>query len=43
MYVLMTGKHPIYQEGDNINDYLRKLSTMKFTFPTGISKYDFES
>ncbi len=37
MYILLAGKHPIYEAGDALAQYLTKLKTSAWTFPPQFS------
>ncbi len=33
MYILITGKHPLYESGDELDKYLSKLKSPQWKFP----------
>eukprot|EP01022_Parablepharisma_sp_SALTPOND_P017610 TRINITY_DN2841_c0_g1_i1.p1 TRINITY_DN2841_c0_g1~~TRINITY_DN2841_c0_g1_i1.p1 ORF type:complete len:334 (-),score=4.27 TRINITY_DN2841_c0_g1_i1:549-1550(-) len=38
MYILITGKHPIYQSGDELDKYLAKIKAPEWKFPESFSE-----
>lgn len=39
MYILFTGKHPLYENGDSTEKYIEKLLNPQFAFPGSLSEY----
>ena len=37
-YIILTGRHPIYKNGDNLNEYIKKIKEPKWEFPSGFSE-----
>jgi len=38
MYILLTGKHPFYKEGDSVEEYSKKMLNPQFEFTEGVSE-----
>jgi hypothetical protein len=38
MYIVITGKHPIYRSGDKVSEYILKIKDPKWTFPEDFSE-----
>mmetsp|Transcript_33177 Transcript_33177/g.30116 ORF Transcript_33177/g.30116 Transcript_33177/m.30116 type:complete len:83 (-) Transcript_33177:1773-2021(-) len=38
MFIMLTGKHPIYEKGDSKQSYIKKLESVKFEFPINFRK-----
>jgi len=39
MYMLLSGKHPLYEEEDTFSSYSKKLYSPKHSFPDTFSEY----
>jgi len=38
MYILLTGRHPLYDKNDTIKSYAKKIANPTFTFPETFSE-----
>ena len=39
MYILLTGKHPLYNQKDTTKTYVAKIANPSFTFPSTFSEW----
>lgn len=42
MYILITGKHPIYVYGDTVEKYKARVINPKYEFTKRFSEYEFQ-